>query len=208
METIDWSSKGCPKSCLTECTFTTEYGHSFKYVPKSSYADRFEWPASCSRFILPQELYERGNRLLPKYSQCNSTYRSDYKLWECPKSQIHSPRIIPSVPDHQLIDIDVKNTGYEKYLDIYATTKALDHRAFSPHEIKHDAITTWDWLKIPRTRGRTIPLDVRIPKPDLNIKSKINQPKSHQFVPNKGLITEYQDEFIEPKQISCLTVSI
>lgn len=190
-------SKGCPKSCLTDCTFKSEYRHEYKYIPKSSYSERFELPVPCSRFILPQELYERGNRLLPKYSKCNSIYQSDYKFCEGPRNLIQPPRIIHSKPDHQLVDIDVTHGGYEKYLDIYATTKTLVHRPFSSNEVKHDAITVWDWLQIPKTRGRTIPLNVPIPKRDLDDEAKINRPKCNNFVPNRGLITEYQEEFIE-----------
>lgn len=197
MGTMDWSSssKDC---CSTDCTFKSEYTHEYKYVPKSSYTDRFEWPVPCSRFILPQELYERGNHLLPKYSKCNSTYRSDYQRWERMNLRAPpSPQIIHSKPDHQLYDIDVKNDGYEKYLDIYATTNRLQHRPFSPNEIRHDAITVWDWLKIPRTRGKSIPLNVCIPKRDLDDVSKIKPNKRCRFVPNRGLITEYQAEFTQ-----------
>lgn len=196
MDDLDWISKGCPKSCLTDCTFKSEYNHEYKQVPSSSYLDRFEWPVACSRFILPQELYERGNHLLSKYSHCNSTYRTDFKLFDQPTNRIQSPAIIPSHPDHQLVDVDVTNSGFEKYLDIYATTKTLDHRAFSPNEVKHDAITVWDWLKIPKTRGRSIAFEVPIAKRDLHSTSKINQPKRSDFVPNRGLLTEYQEEFI------------
>lgn len=182
--------------CRADCTFKSEYSHEYKYVPKSSYTDRFEWPMPCSRFILPQELYERGNRLLPKYSKCNSIYRSDYQRWERMNSRAPpSPRIIHSKPDHQLIDIDVKNGGYEKYLDIYATTNTLQHRPFSPREIRHDAITIWDWLKIPRTRGTSVALNVCIPKRDLDDASKIKHTKRSTFVPNRGLISEYQEQF-------------
>lgn len=191
-----WLSKGCPKSCPTNCTFKSEYTHEFKFIPKSSYTERFELPVPCSRFILPQELYERGNRLLPKYSKCNSTYQTDYKFCEGPRNVIQPPQIIYSKPDHQLVDIDVRHGGYEKYLDIYATTKTLAHRPFSPSETQHDAITIWDWLKIPKTRGTSVPFNVRIPKSDFDNKSKIYQPKSNQFVPNRGLITEYQEEFV------------
>lgn len=191
-----WTSNGCPKSCLTDCTFKSEYSHEYKYIPKSSYTRRFELPVPCSRFILPQELYERGNRLLPKYSKCNSTYRSDFKLWERPDNRSEISRIIRSKPDHQYVDIDVDNGGFEKYLDIYATTKSLDHRPFSSNEVKHDAITVWDWLKIPKVRGRTIPLEVRIPQRDLRNESKINQPKRNHLVPNRGLVSEYQGEFV------------
>lgn len=186
-------SKDC---CRADCTFKTEYNHEYKYVPKSSYTDRFEWPVPCSRFILPQELYEQGNHLLPKYSKCNSTYRSDYQRWESMNVRAPpSPRIIHSKPDHQLIDIDVKNGGYEKFLDIYATTNVLEHRPFSPREIRHDAITVWDWLKIPRTRGKAVPLNVCIPKRDLDVAAKIKHPKRNTFVPNRGLKSEYQEEY-------------
>lgn len=200
MADTSWSPKGCPKSCLTDCTFKSEYSHEFEYVPKSSYTHRFELPVPCSRFILPQELYERGNRLLPKYSHCNSTYRSDFKPWECADYRAELSRIIPSKPDHQYVDIDVSNAGYEKYLDIYATTKTLDHRPFSSNEVKHDAITVWDWLKIPKVRGRTIPLNVPVPKRDLENASKINQPKRNHLVPNRGLVSEYQEEFVNQKE--------
>lgn len=196
--------KMCDKNCatfdpeisITDCTFTSEYRNEFKKTPYTSYKDQFEVPVPCSRFVLPQELYERGNQLLPRYSQCTSTYRSDYRPCDRPKFRPKTSGIILSRPNHQLIDIDVTNCGYKKYLDIYATTKVLDHRHFSPDEVKHDAITTWDWLQMPKTRGRTIPLDVPISQRDLRPKSKLNQHKQSEFVPNRGLLSEYQEEFI------------
>lgn len=184
-----------PEISIIDCTFKSEYSNEFKKDPYRNYKEHFEVPVPCSRFVLPQEIYERGNQLLPRYSRCTSTYRSDYLPSERPRNQPRTPRIIHSKSSHQLVDIDATNCGYEKYLDIYATTKNLDHRQFLPNEIKHDAITVWDWLQIPKTRGRTIPLDVPIARRDLRPVSKINQPRPSNFVPNKGLITEYQEEF-------------
>lgn len=191
----DWSSKGCPKSCFIDCTFKSEYRDEYKRTPYSSYKIHFEVPVPCSRFVYPQELYERGNQLLPQHSKYSSTYQSDYKPCERIELRPQTTCIIHSKPDHHFEDIDVKHCGYEKYLDIYATVKTLDHRSFSPREIKHDAITAWDWLKIPKTRGRTIPCDVPIPKRDLQNASKINRPNQSDFVPNTGLLSEYQEEF-------------
>lgn len=195
MVPMDQSINDCR---FVDCTFKTEYTREYKPTAKSSYANRFEWPVPCSRFILPQELYERGNHLLPKYSKCNSIYRTDYQQWErMNRRPLPSPQIVRSKPDYQIIEIDVKNGGYEKYLDIYATTNQLQHRPFSPHETQHDAITTWNWLKIPQTRGRRIPLNVCIPKRDLDEETKIQHPKRSAFVPNRGLKSEYQEKFVQ-----------
>lgn len=191
----DWSSRGCPKSCLTDFSYKSEYRDEYKWTPYSSYKNHFEVPVPCSRFVYPQELYERGNQLLPQHSKYSSTYQRDFKPCERIQPRPQASNIIRSSPDHQFVDIDVKHCGYEKYLDIYATTKTLDHRPFSPREIKHDAITAWDWLKIPKTRGRTITCDVPISKRDLDNASKINRPNQSNFVPNRGLLSEYQDEF-------------
>lgn len=193
----------CDKNCVTmdpeisiiDCTFTSEYGNEFKKTAYTDSKDHFEVPVPCSRFVFPQEVYERGNQLLPRYSKCTSTYRSDYLPYERPAFRPESPRIISSKPNHQLIDIDATNCGYEKYLDIYATTKTLDHRQFTPNEVQHDAVTVWDWLQIPKTRGRTIPLDIPISKRDLRSAAKINRPDRSHLIPNKGLLTEYQEEF-------------
>lgn len=191
----DWSLIGCPKSCLTNCTFKSEYGHGFQKTPYASYKECFEVPVPCSRFVFPQELYERSNQLLPHYSKHSSTYRDNYKPCESIKPRTQISSIIQSRPDHQLVDIDAKNCGYEKYLDIYATTKALDHRTFSPREVKHDPITVWDWLEIPKARGSTIPLKVPIQERDVANTSKIKQPKRSNVVPNSGFLSEYQHEF-------------
>lgn len=190
----DFSSKECFCCCLTDCTFKSEYKHEYHKIPYRNYKDHFEVPVPCSRFVYPLELNERGNQLIPKYSKLSSTYRDDYQPCEIPSPRLQLP-ITHSHPNHQFVDIDVKNCGYEKYLDIYATTKALDHRAFSPREVNQDAITVWDWLNIPKVRGKNLPLEVPIQKRDLNDVSKINQPKRSDFVPNRGIITEYQDEF-------------
>lgn len=191
----DWTSCGCPKSCLVDCTFKSEYTDEYKRTPYSSYKNYFEVPIPCSRFVYPQELYERGNQVLPQHPKHSSTYQADFKPCERIPPRPQTSCVIQSRPDHQFVDIDVKHGGYEKYLDIYATTKALDHRAFSPREIKHDALTAWDWLQIPKTRGRTIPCEVPIPKRDLDSASKINRPNQSDFVPNRGLLSEYQEEF-------------
>lgn len=191
----DWSSCGCPKSCLIDSTFKSEYSDEYKQTSYTSYKNHYEVPVPCSRFVYPQELYERGNQMLPQHSQLSSTYKRDFKPCNRIKPRPRTPCITHSRPDHQFVDIDVKHCGYEKYLDIYATTKTLDHRPFSPREIKHDAITTWDWLQIPKTRGRTILCNVPIPKRDLEMTSKINQPNKSDFVPNRGLLSEYREEF-------------
>lgn len=191
----DWSSDGCPKSSLVSYAFKSEYSDEFQKPPYTSYKNYFEVPVPCSRFVYPQELYERGNRLLPQHSKHSSTYQRDYKPCDRIAPQPQKSDIIHSRPDHQFVDIDVKHCGYEKFLDIYATTKMLDHRYFSPSEIKHDALTTWDWLQIPKTRGRTIPCDVPIPKRDLENTSKINRPNQSDFVPNRGMLSEYREEF-------------
>lgn len=192
----DWSSSGCPKNYLVNCTFKTEYSDEYQKTPYSSYKNYFEVPVPCSGFIYPRELYERGNQLLPQHSKHSSTYQRDFKPCDrvSPRQQ-RTSGIIHSRPNRQFVDVDAKNCGYEKYLDIYATTKTLDHRQFSPREIRHDAITTWDWLQIPKSRGRTIAFDVRIPKRDLENTSKINRPNQNDFVPNRGLLSEYGEEF-------------
>lgn len=184
--------------CFVDCTFKSEYSHQFKPVSKSSYANRFEWPVPCSRFMLSQEIYERGNYVLSKHSKYNSIYQSDYQQWKCMNCRpSSSPQIIRSQPDHQLIEIDVKNGGYEKYLDIYATTNKLEHRPFSPNEIQHDAVTVWNWLKIPQTRPKCTPLNVPIPKRNLDDESRIQHPRRSAFVPNRGLRSEYQKKFAQ-----------
>lgn len=184
-----------PEISIIDSTFTSEYRNEFKKAPYINYKDHFEVPVPCARFVLPFDVFERGNQLLPRYSQCTSTYRSDYLPCEAPKYRPQTLTTIASKPNHQLIDIDANNCGYEKYLDIYATTKTLNHRPFASNEVKHDAITIWDWIQIPKVRGRTIPLDVPISRRDLRPVSKINQPKRSNFIPNNGLLTEYKDEF-------------
>lgn len=193
----DWSSKGCPKSCINDCTFKSEYSHEFKNTPYTNYREYFEVPVPCSRYVFPQQLYEHANQLIPpSLSRYSSTYRDDYKPCERMKPKPQTPSVIfHSRPDHQLVDIDVKHFGYEKYLDIYATTNTLNHRPFSPRESNRDAITVWDWLRIPKTRGHTVPLDIPIPKQDLANTAKVNRPGTKDFVPNAGLLSEYRDEF-------------
>lgn len=187
--------KSCSRSCINDCTFKSEYSHEYKRVAYRNYKDHFEVPIPCSYFVFPRELCERGNQLLPQHSRINSTYRRDYQSGEGPKPRTWLSNTLHSRPDHQHVDVDVKNCGYEKYLDIYATTKVLDHRAFSPRELKHDAITVWDWIKIPKVRCKSLPIDVPITKRDLDTSLKTNQPKSNEFVPNKALLSEYQEEF-------------
>lgn len=183
-------------SCSKDCTFQSEYRSEFQKKPYKSYKDHFEVPVPCSRSGFPQESHGNcGNRFIPNHLILSSTYREDYQPCKLPKPRPKSWNIMHSRPNHQFVDIDVKNCGYEKYLDIYATTKALDHREFSPKEVNHDAITVWDWFQIPKVRGRSIPLNVPISKRDLRDESRINQPKTRGFVPNKGLVSEYKEEF-------------
>lgn len=189
-------SNCCPKNYLVNCTFKTEYSDEYQNTPHSSYKNYFEVPVPCSGFIYPRELYEQGNQLLPQQSKHSSTHQRDFKPCDrIPPRQQQTSVIIHSQPNHQFVDVDAKHCGYEKYLDIYATTKTLDHRPFSPREIKHDAITTWDWLQIPKSRGRTIPCHVPIPNRNLKNTSKINLPNQNKFVPNRGLLSEYREEF-------------
>lgn len=188
-------SKGNVKTCLTNYTFSSEYSNAFKRTTYSIYKERFEVPVPCGRLGVSQECYERGNQLLPQKSRIQSTYWYDHKPCERLQNQLQNTPKPASKPQHDYVDVDVNNCGYEKYLDIYATTKALDHRSFSPNEVKHDSITVWDWLQIPKIRGRTIALDIPIPKHDLDRISKTNQPKANHFVPNRGLVSEYQEEF-------------
>lgn len=203
--------RSCSRSCITDCTFKSEYSHEYKKVAYRNYKDHFEVPLPCSYFVFPRELRERGNRLLPQHSRINSTYRRDYQPGEGPQPRTWVSNIFHSKPDLQNVDVDVdvKNCGYEKYLDIYATTKMLDHRAFSPRELKHDAFTVWDWIKIPKVRCKSVPIDVPITKRDLDASLKLNQSKSSEFVPNKGLMSEYQEEFTYKSlaKVTCSTGS-
>lgn len=195
---VEMVQKSCSRSCITDCAFKSEYGHEYTKVAYRNYKDHIEVPIPCSYPIFAQELGERGNQLLPQHSKINSIYRRDYhRPDEGTKPRTWLSNALHSKSEHrQRVDVDVKNCGYEKYLDIYATTKALDHRAFSPRELKHDAITVWDWIKIPKVRSKSVPINVPITKRDLDTSLKLNKPKSNQFVPNKGLLSEYQEKFV------------
>lgn len=181
--------------CLKKSSFTSEYQFQFKNNCYSSYNSNFEQAVPHGRTIVSKELYERGNNMLPDHIPIESTHRREFRSSNHSEPLCRAParKLEYTSPKRFSSEIDPDSPNYQKYLDIYATTNTLDFR--NHKEVLHDAITVWDWLKIPRTRGRSLDIDIPICKPDFETKIQFKRPKCNDFIPHRGLMSEQQEEF-------------
>lgn len=207
-------NKYIPKYVRFESTYKTEYRNEYKSNPILNNANIHELAVPNQKFILSKELQERANSLMPKHIQTNSTYRSDFKQATDPQihTELSGGNIISSEAKLISTDISPAQSGYKKYLDIYATTNKLDysHHSLPDYEKSvhgHDIMTVYDWLKIPKRRGTKIKVDMSNCRRDLDVVAKLsNQIRtatdenrrvsfSVPRVPNRGLISEHQEQF-------------
>lgn len=139
----------------------SEYGFEYQDPKQSSYKNKFILPALHHQYFLPKDIYEHSiNKVIPRKIESDSTYYTAFGYptedKDC-KDTVKQSCEIPFINPSRLInEIDPNNFGHEKYLDIYATTNALNHRLIKDDDKwKNDAITVWDWFKIPKVRGKS-----------------------------------------------------
>lgn len=183
------------KNCICKQPFASEYGRQFKNNSLSCYRKNFEPPIPHDKLIISKELYDRANTILPTEISFNSTYRRDYgpefkpqKSSTTTNEMYHGQKLFST-------NIDPNSVDYVKYLDIYATLNKLDFRNHVNNKVENDAITIWDWLKVPKTRGQSLEIDIPICKPDFDTSVRFKRSKCNQFVPNRGLLSEQREEF-------------
>lgn len=198
MEIQDFGSPSV-KSCIKKSSFTSEYRKQFKNNGLSGYRENFEKPISHGKPAVFKELYERRNNILPMNISTNSSYRSAYHPNFRPE-QIMEPlnnnnKKMFRFPEEFSTNIDPNSNSYKKYLDIYATTNTLDFRNHVNNEVQKDAITTWDWFRMPKCRGTSVEINVPLCKSDLDTSIQFRRTRCNQFVPYRGYLSEQQEEF-------------
>lgn len=197
METQDFGSRDV-KGSIKKSSFTPKYRKQFRNSGLSGYMENFEKPISHGKPAVLKELYERGKNNVSTNISINSTYRSEYHPKLMPE-QIMEPLNINKkmfkFPEVFSINIDPNSKCYKKYLDIYATTNTLDFRNHVNNEVKKDAITTWDWFRMPKVRGKSVEIKVRLCKSDLDTSIQCKRTRCNKFVPYRGLLSEQQEEF-------------
>lgn len=186
------------KSCIKKSSFTSEYRKQFKNSGLSGYRENFEKPISHEKPAVFKELYEHGNNILPTNISTKSTYRSEYHPNFMPEQivePLNNDKKMFKFPEGFSINIDPNSNCYSKYLDIYATTNVLDFRNHINNEVKTDAITTWDWFRIPKFRGKSVEVTIPICKSDLDTSIQFKRARCNKFIPYRGLLSEQQEEF-------------
>lgn len=198
-----------PYKCLSEQT------HQFNNRNSSNYNTSYEMAAPHQNLHFANHLCRRANTLLPKPIKVyDSTYQNDFTK--------HHVKSEPSIdrnysckhPDAPTNKIDSSQPGFEKYLDIYATTNMLNYPYYNDdqrHGIsKMDTITVWDWLNVPKAKGTK--LNINIPLCSIDTTKRITlsgmscdevienrpYPTARKHVPNKGLLSEQQEEYSYP----------
>lgn len=188
------------KQCALKSTFTSEYQKQFRNNCLSGYRDNFEPAISHTRPIISKELHEHCNSLQPRHPAIDSTYYRDYESKVNPepillKSSLKDGLYTCNACEFVCKDIDPISSNYKKYSDIYATTNILDFRNFGKKRVANDAVTIWDWLEVPKTRGRHLHFSIPICKSDLDTSVKFKRTNRNEFVPHRGLVSEQQEEF-------------
>lgn len=187
---------GCETNGYKKSSFTSEYRNQFKNSCLSSYRDNYERAISHGKSIASKELYERGNVIVPTNIPTISTYRSDYHPNFKPEpigKPFHEKMF--KFPVGFSMSIDPNSNSFKKYLDIYATTHTLDFRNHMNNDVEQDAITTWDWFKVPKVRGKSLEINFPICESNLDTAVQFKRTKSNRIVPNRGLLSEQQEEF-------------
>lgn len=197
MEPQDFGST-CVKSCNKKSSFTSEYRKQFKNSGLSGYRENFKKPISHGKLAVFKELCEHGNNILPTNISTNSTYRNEYYRKFTPEQivvPLNNNKKMFKFSEGFSMNIDPNSNSYKKYLDIYATTNTLDFRNHGNNENKKDAITTWDWFRVPKVRGSSVELRVPLCKSDLDTSIQFKRTRCNEFVPYRGLLSEQQEEF-------------
>lgn len=175
----------------------SEYNSNFRDPLLSSYKNKFIYPILPNKETSAIELYELGNKLIPRPIKNGSTHRTHYQSpisYERRDTTRDNIGLYSTDSNKPKARVDVDNFGCEKYLDIYATRKILDHRKFEPDEQRTDAITLWDWIGTTKVRGKTVPIDDN-KHGVLNERGKFTSRHSMHFVPNRGLLSEAQEQY-------------
>lgn len=208
-------SKLCSKKLPLQSAFNTEYRNQYKAHNGLNDVNTFELAMPHQNYRLSKEVYERANKLMPNHIKLNSLYRKDYE-WPTNVRKIQKQQtnenIINKTAQFDTTNIDPAHSGYQKYLDSYASTNKMDYCFndifdYERSVNKHDIITVWDWFKVPRTKGRMIQVNIPNCQDDLKKVTKLsnmmcsaadgNRPMHHpsKFVPNRSLLTEQHEQF-------------
>lgn len=175
----------------------SEYYSNYRNPLHSSYKNKFVFPVLPKQQTSAVELYELGNKLIPKPIINGSTHRAHYQSptsIECRDTTRDNTGVYFTDSCNPKARVDVNHFGCEKYLDIYATRNNLDHRKFERDDQRTDAITLWDWIGTTKVRGKAVPIEGN-KHGVLNERGKFTTRHSMHFVPHRSLLSEAQEQY-------------
>ncbi|KAH8409339.1 hypothetical protein KR222_000677 [Zaprionus bogoriensis] len=143
-----------------------------------------------------------------KIKPMTSVSQDTYTYTDLPFEADPLPLQLPTPVEPTKVIIDRSKIGYTKYLDPGATTYNLSYVAMSKHDLDssvavHDNITYWNWAQhntttqpVERQADATMCDDA---KASDCVKRRLEYQNQLKRVPNTGLVTEVQANYLDPK---------
>lgn len=192
-------------------TYNTENDDQFRYKTSTNYTNNYDLAAPHEKLQFAKTMFESIQKYPLKEIKICTNYQNEY---EAKKLALNERKgLVHSCREHEKLErhINPNDSCFHKLLDIYASTNVLDYPVYSGTQLnsvsKMDNITVWDWLNVPKARGFRLngidrdPYLQRSDKPKIsgiacsNIDENRVTLNSMKFVPNRGLLSEHQEQF-------------